>query len=82
MSYFAVKDSLITIFFMCTISKETIRRACERTIANKAAEHTLIHRGDAIHLSVHYSGGEYHGHISAEKIREAYAKAWEANVRK
>ncbi len=65
---------------MCTISKETIRRACERTIANKAAERTPIHMGDAIHLSVRYSGGEYHGRISAEKVREAYAKAWEANV--
>ena len=56
---------------MCTISKETIRRACERTIANKAAERIPTHIGDAIHLSVHYSGGEYHGRISAEKIREA-----------
>lgn len=66
---------------MCTITQETIRKACERTIAN-GRKNTACHSGKSsdIDLSVKFKGGEYHGRITMDEMRKAYGHAWEKTL--
>lgn len=66
---------------MCTITQETIRKACERTIAN-GKKNTACHSGKSsdIDLSVKFKGGEYHGRITMDEMRKAYGHAWGKNL--
>lgn len=66
---------------MCTITQETIRKACERTIAN-GRKNTACHsgKGSDIDLSVKFKGGEYHGRITMDEMRKAYGHAWEKTL--
>lgn len=61
---------------MCKISRETVKRATERTILRRASDGKLPHsRKDSIALHVRYRGGEYHGSLSMAQVREAYGRA-------
>lgn len=61
---------------MCKISRETVRRATQRTIARRASEGKLPqNRLESIVLHVRYRGGEYNGSLSMSKVREAYGRA-------
>jgi hypothetical protein len=66
---------------MCTITQETIRKACERTIAN-GKKNTACHsrKSSDIDLSVKFKGGEYHGRITMDEMRKAYGHAWEKTL--
>ena len=66
---------------MCTITQETIRKACERTIANgRKNTACLSGKSSDIDLSVKFKGGEYHGRITMDEMRKAYGHAWEKNL--
>ena len=66
---------------MCTITQETIRKACERTIDNgkKYAAGKSKQNSD-ISLSVKFKGGEYHGSITMDEMRKAYGRAWKKTL--
>lgn len=66
---------------MCTITQETIRKACERTI-NNGKKCTADHSRPSsdISLSVKYNGGEYHGRITMDEMRKAYGRAWDKTL--
>ena len=61
---------------MCKISRETVRRASERTIARRASDGKLpVGNRNAIMLHVSYRGGEYNGSLTMSEVREAYGRA-------
>lgn len=78
---FAAKYETKKTIIMCTITQETIRKACERTIAN-GRKNTACHSGKSsdIDLSVKFKGGEYHGRITMDEMRKAYGHAWEKTL--
>lgn len=66
---------------MCTITQETIRKACERTIAKGCTESPRQTGGRGIDVSVVLDGREYSERISMERMREAYGRAWDKTLR-
>ena len=61
---------------MCKISRETVKRAAERTIMRRASDGNLpTGKKDSISLHVRYRGGEYHGSLSMAQVRAAYGRA-------
>ena len=58
---------------MCKITKETVKKASQKTISSPIVPSTKS-RG-TISLSLKYRGGSYRNSISMVQVKEAYGRA-------
>lgn len=60
---------------MCRISRDTVKKATQRTMTSYSfLEPSKTSRG-VITLSVNYRGGSYKNSVSMSKVKEAYGRA-------